>query len=165
MTGTLRTDDGFTWAGVQKQAVPHSQSSLSCQSIIPHYKVGTQRRHARTLMCVVSPIPGGSWCLFFFLREKKEMKDDSTDFCDWCHSPTFCPLTFHVTLITINDGSDDTAFLSVCGWEKQHPSEACGVLLRSFMGQKTLLLWWLLTDNLNVVFLPLCQCADTKAFF
>lgn len=34
VTGTLRIDDGFTWAGVQKQAVLYTQSSISCQSII-----------------------------------------------------------------------------------------------------------------------------------
>lgn len=152
VTGTLRTGGGFTWTGVQNQAVPYTQSSLSCQSLISHYKVGTQKRHARTLICVVSPLPGGSWCLFFSQRKRNEVKDDFANFCDWCHSPTFHPLTWHMTLITINDDSDDMALLSVCGREKENPSKACSMLFRPFMGQKRLLLWWLFTDNLDVVF-------------
>lgn len=129
----------------------HSVLSLLSKS---HFSLQSRhtKRHARTLICVVSPLPGGSWWLFFFQRKRNEVKDDFANFCDWCHSPTFHPLTWHMTLITINDDSDDMALLSVCGREKENPSKACSMLFRPFMGQKRLLLWWLFTDNLDVFF-------------
>lgn len=65
------------------------------------------------------------------------VKDDFANICGCCGSPTFRPLTFRMTLITINDDSDDKALLSA------RVAERKGILQRpvapfgSFMRQKT----------------------------
>lgn len=74
VTGTLRTDDGsYLTRRTEPGSSTHSGLPLLSKYhlFISHYKVGTQKRHARTLICVGSPLPGGSWCLLFSGKKKE----------------------------------------------------------------------------------------------